>query len=106
MTNEALKAAQAIQLSGMALQGYFSGFLKNYPTIAFHMDPKPDWILSSVVERPSEYYRFRTSGTNANVPEGGDGHTFHWDVPDLCWRYDLTEATYEVAAGAEKTRAA
>lgn len=55
---------------------------------------EPDWKIWSVrplVGVPG--FLFRVQGTNRNVPVGGYGHKFIWDIPDLKdGRFDLSEA--------------
>ena len=57
---------------------------------------KQDWIVERVILNPDGYYRVTTIGRN--LSEGGK--LFVWRVPlPLCWRYDLTNAVYELTEG-------
>jgi hypothetical protein len=52
----------------------------------------PDWIVSRVVDLGPGQYRWYVVGLNANCKRGEYGREFIWEVPSLCWRFDLTNA--------------
>jgi len=53
-----------------------------------------DWMVEKITLTGDVVYPYRVVGQNLNYAENHMDRMFRWNVPDICERFDLTNAEF------------